>query len=100
MEVSKRALEAMMAKQANTNVAHHHYPAPSSPPPSRAVENATSPAKKKASELSAYKEQLSELMLMRNMLPDNMHGQLNECISKVTSKVHGFVCLDAEDLTE
>jgi hypothetical protein len=100
VEVSKRALDAIVSAQGTATVAHHHYPAHS---PANSLSQpstiAVSPEKKRAEDLSAFKEQLSQLVEMKNMLPDNLHGPVDACISKVTRQVHDLVCLNIDDLT-
>jgi hypothetical protein len=111
VDVSKRALDVILANQQHNQqhsgtiaaVAHHHYPPSSQAPSSQSnstVDTAIlSPARKRASELSALKDQLQELVAMREMLPEQLQGPLTTCISKVTDQVHGLICLSPSDLT-
>ncbi len=96
VEVSKRALDAILSSQATATVAHHHYPV-QTPPSSQS--SVVSPERKRAEDLSAFKEQLAQLVEMKNMLPDNLQGPVNSCISKVTRQVHDLVCVSIEELT-
>jgi hypothetical protein len=106
VEVSRRALDCLINSQnsqSTATVAHHHYP-PQSPCSSQQTNifsptNVLSPEKKRAADLCAFKEQLSELVEMKKLLPGDMQGPVDECISKVTSQVHGLVCVSVEDLT-
>jgi hypothetical protein len=106
VDVSKRALDVILANQHQAGtiaaVAHHHYPPSSQPPSSQSTVDTTilSPARKRASELSAFKDQLQELVAMRDMLPEQLQGPLTTCISKVTDQVHGLICLSLSDLTD
>lgn len=97
VEVSKRALDAILGSQGTATVAHHHYPPQSSP--SSQSTNVLSPEKKRAEDLSAFKEQLSQLVEMKNMLPEDKQGPVDSCICKVTQQVHDLVCHSVEDLT-
>jgi hypothetical protein len=100
VEVSRRALDHLFSSQSTATVAHHHYPPQSlTSPTSSQQTNVLSPEKKRAADLSAFKEQLSELVEMKKMLPDSMQGPVDSCISKVTRQVHDLVCVSAEDLT-
>jgi hypothetical protein len=100
VDVSRRALDAIISSQATATVAHHHYP-PHSPANSQSQPStiALSPEKKRAEDLTAFKEQLSQLVEIRKMLPDTMQGPVDACISKVTRQVHELVCLNVDDLT-
>jgi hypothetical protein len=53
---------------------------------------------KRASDLAVLKVQLSELVSMKTMLPVDMQGPLDECITNVTAQVRGLVCVS--DMTE
>ncbi len=99
VEVSKRALDAIISSQSSqaaATVAHHHYPQSFA---SSLNTSSPSPGKKRAEELCAFKEQLSQLVEMKNMLPHDLQGPVDSCISKVTQQVHELVCLNVEDLT-
>jgi hypothetical protein len=102
VDVSKRALDVLLANQQQAGigaaVAHHHYPPSSqSSSPDTTI---LSPARKRASDLSAFKDQLAELVAMRDMLPDQLQAPLTTCIAKVTDQVHDLVCMSLSDLTE
>jgi hypothetical protein len=106
VDVSKRALDVILANHQHAGttaaVAHHHYP-PSSQQSSSQVSSPQttilSPARKRASDLSAFKDQLADLVAMRDMLPENLQGPLTTCISKVTDQVHDLVCMSLSDVT-
>jgi hypothetical protein len=97
VEVSKRALDAILNSQTAT-VAHHHYPQVHSQQSFPSSE-ATSPEKQRAADLCAFKAQLSELVEMKNLLPQDMQGPVLSCIAKVTHQVHDLICSTVEDLT-
>ena len=100
VEVSRRALDHLFSSHSTATVAHHHYPPGSQTSPSSSQHtNILSPQKKRAADLCAFKEQLSELVEMKKMLPDGMQGAVDSCISKVTRQVHDLVCVTVEDLT-
>ena len=80
----------------NATVAHHHYPTQAAGP----VPNPQQPTteQKRSSDLAGLKLQLSELVSMKTMLPVDMQGPLDVCITKVTTQVRDLVCVS--DVTE
>lgn len=99
VDVSRRALDAIISSKNSAAVAHHHYPSVPSSQSTIVPSPVPSPEKKRAEDLCAFKEQLSQLLDMKNMLPEDLQGPVDSCIVKVTQDVHDLVCVSVGDLT-
>ena len=88
---STAAMEAFVSNaRSNAVVAHHHYP-PASPSVAGLSQgtngDALSVEQKRALDLAAIKQQLTHLVDMRNMLPQEMQASMDDDIRNVTAKV-------------
>ncbi len=53
---------------------------------------------KRTQKLCEFNKQLTELVSMKNQLPESMQGPLNTCIEKVTGDVREMICQNVAEL--